>query len=125
MSQWIQDGEPPVDVTGMHPDRLLPFMKNRSFRKERTAELLGDLFGDSSFPTWKPRYARDVRRSVIHDRKRCFEFDQVAVGNFKLPLCEGQALMSSQPRHGASTLDMRDGAPPWRWRRNAGGGVTA
>jgi glycine cleavage system aminomethyltransferase T/glycine/D-amino acid oxidase-like deaminating enzyme len=68
VAQWIQDGEPPVDVTGIHPDRLMPFMKNRSFRKERTVELLGDLFGDSGFPTWQPRYARNVRRSVIHDR---------------------------------------------------------
>ena len=68
VAQWIQDGEPPVDVTGIHPDRLLPFMKNRSFRKERTVELLGDSFGDSFFPTWQPRYARNVRRSVIHDR---------------------------------------------------------
>jgi glycine cleavage system aminomethyltransferase T/glycine/D-amino acid oxidase-like deaminating enzyme len=68
VARWIQDGEPPVDVTGIHPDRLLPFMKNRSFRKERTVELLGDSFGDSFFPTWQPRYARNVRRSVIHDR---------------------------------------------------------
>jgi 4-methylaminobutanoate oxidase (formaldehyde-forming) len=68
VAQWIRDGEPPVDVTGIHPDRLLPFMKNRSFRKERTVELLGDSFGDAFFPTWQPRYARNVRRSVIHDR---------------------------------------------------------
>ena len=31
-------------------------------------ELLGSLFGDAGFPTCKPRYARDVRRSVIHHR---------------------------------------------------------
>ena len=68
MAQWIVDGEPPMDVTGMSVDRMLPFMGNRSFRKERTVELLGDLFGDSGFPTWQPRYARNVRRSVIHDR---------------------------------------------------------
>jgi 4-methylaminobutanoate oxidase (formaldehyde-forming) len=68
IASWIQDGEPPLDVSGLSPDRLIPSMKNRSFRKERTVELLGSLFGDSSFPTWQPRYARDVRRSVIHDR---------------------------------------------------------
>jgi glycine cleavage system aminomethyltransferase T/glycine/D-amino acid oxidase-like deaminating enzyme len=68
IASWIQDGEPPMDVSTMSPDRLMPFMKNRSFREERTVELLGALFGDSGFPTWQPRYARNVRRSVIHDR---------------------------------------------------------
>ena len=68
VAQWIVDGEPPMDVTTMSPDRLLPSMKNRSFRAERTVELLGNLFGDSGFPTWQPRYARNVRRSLIHDR---------------------------------------------------------
>ncbi|MCJ7832221.1 MAG: FAD-dependent oxidoreductase, partial [Actinobacteria bacterium] len=68
IAQWIVDGDPPMDVSTMSPDRLLPSMKNRSFRAERTVELLGDLFGDSGFPTWQPRYARNVRRSLIHDR---------------------------------------------------------
>ena len=48
MAQWIVDGEPPMDVTGMSVDRMLPFMGNRSFRKERTVELLGDLLVDTA-----------------------------------------------------------------------------
>ncbi|MGZ5294855.1 MAG: FAD-dependent oxidoreductase [Actinomycetota bacterium] len=85
MAQWIQDGEPPVDVTGIHPDRMLPFMKNRSFRKERTVELLGDSFGDSSFPTWKPRYARNVRRSMIHDRLADAGADFAVLTGYEVP----------------------------------------
>jgi glycine cleavage system aminomethyltransferase T/glycine/D-amino acid oxidase-like deaminating enzyme len=68
VAQWIVDDEPPMDVTGISPDRMLPIMKNRSFREERTVELLGSLFGDAGFPTWQPRFGRNVRRSVIHDR---------------------------------------------------------
>jgi glycine cleavage system aminomethyltransferase T/glycine/D-amino acid oxidase-like deaminating enzyme len=85
MAQWIVDGEPPVDVTGMHPDRMLPFMKNRSFRQERTVELLGDLFGDSGFPTWQPRYARNVRRSVIHDRLADAGADFMVLSGYEVP----------------------------------------
>jgi glycine cleavage system aminomethyltransferase T/glycine/D-amino acid oxidase-like deaminating enzyme len=85
MAQWIHDGEPPVDVTGIHPDRMLPFMKNRSFRRERTVELLGALFGDSSFPTWNPRYARNVRRSVIHDRLADAGADFTVLTGYEVP----------------------------------------
>ena len=85
MAQWIQDGEPPVDVTGLHPDRMLPFMKNRSFRKERTVELLGSSFGDSGFPTWQPRYARNVRRSVIHDRLADAGAEFMVLSGYEVP----------------------------------------
>ena len=85
MAQWIVDGEPPVDVTGIHPDRMMPFMKNRSFREERTVELLGNLFGDSGFPTWQPRYARNVRRSVIHDRLADAGAEFMVLSGYEVP----------------------------------------
>jgi 4-methylaminobutanoate oxidase (formaldehyde-forming) len=85
LAQWIRDGEPPVDVTGIHPDRLLPFMKNRSFRQERTVELLGDAFADSFFPTWQPRYGRNVRRSVIHDRLAAAGADFTPLTGYEVP----------------------------------------
>jgi len=68
VATWIVEDEPPMDVTGISLDRTMPFMANRSFREARTKELLGSLFGDAGFPTYKPRYARDVRRSVLHHR---------------------------------------------------------
>jgi len=85
MAQWIIDGEPPMDVTGMSVDRAMPFMTNRSFRAERGVELLGALFGDSAFPSWQPRTARDVRRSVIHDRLADAGADFMVLSGYEVP----------------------------------------
>jgi glycine cleavage system aminomethyltransferase T/glycine/D-amino acid oxidase-like deaminating enzyme len=68
IASWIVDGVPPQDVTGMAVDRTQAYETSRRFRADRTVELLGDLFGDAAFPNWHPRTARNVRRSVIHDR---------------------------------------------------------
>ncbi|MDQ1323610.1 MAG: hypothetical protein QG587_945, partial [Chloroflexota bacterium] len=67
-AQWIVDGVPPVDVTGLTVDRTQVFETSRRFRRDRAVEQLGALFGDAAFPTWHPWSARNVRRSVIHDR---------------------------------------------------------
>ena len=67
-AQWIADGVPPVDVTGLTVDRTQVFETSRRFRRDRAVEQLGALFGDAAFPTWHPWSARNVRRSVIHDR---------------------------------------------------------
>ena len=52
----------------MSVDRTQPFETSRRFRADRTVEQLGALFGDAAWPNWHPRTARNVRRSVIHDR---------------------------------------------------------
>jgi 4-methylaminobutanoate oxidase (formaldehyde-forming) len=67
-AQWIVDGVPPVDVTGMTVDRAQAFQASRRFRADRAVEQLGALFGDAVWPNWHHRTARNVRRSVIHDR---------------------------------------------------------
>ncbi len=85
VAQWIVDDEPPMDVTGISIDRTMPFMATRSFRSERTVELLGSLFGDAGFPTWKPRYARNVRRSVIHDRLADHGADFMVLTGYEVP----------------------------------------
>ncbi len=68
MAHWITEGEPPVDVTGYAVDRTAPHETTRAFRHQRTTEQLGVLFGDAVYPSWRPRTARDVRRTVLHDR---------------------------------------------------------
>jgi 4-methylaminobutanoate oxidase (formaldehyde-forming) len=68
IAHWIVDGVPPVDVTGYAIDRAAGHETSRRFRAERTVEQLGVLFGDAVWPAWKPGTARDVRRSVLHDR---------------------------------------------------------
>ncbi len=68
IAHWLVDGEPPVDVTGYAIDRTAPHESTRAFRQERTTEQLGVLFGDAAYPSWRPRTARNMRRTVLHDR---------------------------------------------------------
>jgi glycine cleavage system aminomethyltransferase T/glycine/D-amino acid oxidase-like deaminating enzyme len=68
IAQWIVDGVPPLDVSGVSVERTQPFEATRKFRAERTVELLGILFGDGVWPNWQPSSARGIRRSVVHDR---------------------------------------------------------
>jgi glycine cleavage system aminomethyltransferase T/glycine/D-amino acid oxidase-like deaminating enzyme len=68
MAHWIVDGVPPVDATPVAIDRTATYETSRKFRSQRTVEQLGVLFGDAVWPAWKPKTARDVRRSVLHDR---------------------------------------------------------
>lgn len=64
----IADGVAPVDMSGFLVDRTQAFETSRRFRADRGVEQLGRLFGDAAFPNWHPASARNVRRSVIHDR---------------------------------------------------------
>jgi 4-methylaminobutanoate oxidase (formaldehyde-forming) len=68
IAQWIVGGVAPVDVTGMTADRTQAFETSRRFRADRTVEQLGALFADGVWPNFHHRTARNVRRSVIHDR---------------------------------------------------------
>ncbi len=68
IAHWIVDGVPPVDATAVAIDRTATYETARKFRSQRTVEQLGVLFGDAVWPSWKPRTARNVRRSVLHDR---------------------------------------------------------
>jgi len=68
VAQWIVDGVPPVDTAHIAVDRTASYETSRRFRKERTTEQLGVLFGDAVWPSWKPSTGRNIRRSVLHDR---------------------------------------------------------
>ena len=68
VAQWIVDGVPPVDTAHIAIDRTATHESSRRFRAERTVEQLGVLFGDAVWPSWKPSTARNIRRSVLHDR---------------------------------------------------------
>ncbi|MFN2216582.1 MAG: NAD(P)/FAD-dependent oxidoreductase, partial [Anaerolineales bacterium] len=41
LSQWIADGLPPVDISEVSIDRMLPFHNTSNFLKNRTVEILG------------------------------------------------------------------------------------
>jgi heterotetrameric sarcosine oxidase gamma subunit len=68
IAHWIVDGVPPLDATAVAIDRTATYETSRKFRAQRTVEQLGVLFGDAVWPSWKPSSARNVRRSVLHDR---------------------------------------------------------
>jgi heterotetrameric sarcosine oxidase gamma subunit len=68
VAHWIVDGVPPVDTAQIAVDRTATYETSRRFRRERTVEQLGVLFGDAVWPAWQPSTARNIRRSVLHDR---------------------------------------------------------
>lgn len=67
LAHWIVEGLPPIDVTAINVNRFTRSEATRAFRRDRTPELLGRLFGQH-YHNDAPRTARDVKRSVLHDR---------------------------------------------------------
>lgn len=67
LAHWIVDGLPPIDVTGINVNRFTKCESTPAFRRDRTPELLGRLFGQH-YHNDSPQTARDVKRSVLHDR---------------------------------------------------------
>ncbi len=65
LAHWIVNGEPDVDVTAMHADRLHPFQSNPEYRRTRTVESLGMVY-QCHYPTKSMLTARDAKRSAIH-----------------------------------------------------------
>jgi len=66
MAQWIVDGLPPVDVSGIDIARMMPFQNNPKYLYDRTVELLGWQY--ITWPNLQPGTARNARRSAMHDR---------------------------------------------------------
>ena len=67
LAQWITDGVPDVDITGIDIARMAPFQNTPKYLKDRTVEMLGLLF-EEAFPNKYPKTARNVRKSAFHDR---------------------------------------------------------
>ncbi len=75
LAQWIEDGEPPFDLSDVDIRRVQPFQRNRRYLKDRVSESLGLLYADH-FPYRQFETARGVRRSPFHEhlkaRGACF-----------------------------------------------------
>ena len=67
MAQWIKDGVPDVDITGIDIARMLPFENTPKYVKDRAVEVLGFMFEDG-YPNKHFKTARNVRKSAFHDR---------------------------------------------------------
>ncbi len=66
MAQWIVDGLPPVDVSEINIDRMMPFQNNPKYLHDRIVELLGWQYIE--WPNLQPETARNARKSAMHDR---------------------------------------------------------
>ncbi|WP_371059960.1 FAD-dependent oxidoreductase [Rhodosalinus sp. 5P4] len=67
LAHWIVEGVPPIDVTGINVNRFTRHHATPAFRRDRTTELLGKLFGQH-FHNEAPKTGRNLKRSVLYDR---------------------------------------------------------
>jgi heterotetrameric sarcosine oxidase gamma subunit len=65
LADWMDRGEPPIDLWDVDIRRMQPFQANRSYLQTRVSETLGLLYADH-FPYRQFASARGVRRSPIH-----------------------------------------------------------
>ncbi len=67
VAQWIVDGMPGIDVTGINIDRLHPYQANPQYRATRTVESLGLVYA-THYPNRPVQTARGARLSPVHHR---------------------------------------------------------
>lgn len=67
MAQWIRDGVPNVDITGIDIARMSPFENTPKYLRDRAVEVLGHMFEDA-YPNKQFMRARNVRKSAFYDR---------------------------------------------------------
>ena len=67
LAQWIEGGEPPVDLFAVDIRRFSPQLNNRRFLRERVTEMLG-LHYRMAWPDREVATARGLRKSPLHDR---------------------------------------------------------
>ncbi|GAB5357652.1 hypothetical protein AAMO2058_000392500 [Amorphochlora amoebiformis] len=65
IADWIKNGEPDMDVTGINIDRLHPYQANPLYRAHRVVESLGMVY-QCHYPYKSMQTARGVKRSPIH-----------------------------------------------------------
>ncbi|MEV6970476.1 FAD-dependent oxidoreductase [Hamadaea sp. NPDC051192] len=67
VAQWIVDGRPDWDVTGVNIDRLHPYQRNPEYRATRTVESLGMVY-QTHYPGRSMQTARGAKVSPFHSR---------------------------------------------------------
>lgn len=66
VAQWMVEGRPDVDVTGINIDRLRPHQVAPEYRRQRTVEMLGMVY-QTHYPARAPRTARGALLSPLHE----------------------------------------------------------
>jgi len=67
VADWVIDGHPPSDLSAVDIRRTFPFQSDRAFLEDRISESLGLLYA-MHWPFRQYESARDIRKSVLHDR---------------------------------------------------------
>ena len=67
LAQWIEDGEPPFDLTDVDIRRMHGFQSTKRYLAARTTETLGLLY-DHHWPYRQFASARGIRQSPLHER---------------------------------------------------------
>ena len=67
VADWIVDGHPPSDLSAVDIRRTFPFQSERSYLEDRISESLGLLYA-MHWPFRQYESARNIRKSVLHDR---------------------------------------------------------
>jgi 4-methylaminobutanoate oxidase (formaldehyde-forming) len=67
IANWIVDGLPDLDVAELHIDRFQSYQTNRAYRRDRTREIVGEMY-KVHFPNESYETARNVKRHILHDR---------------------------------------------------------
>ncbi len=67
LSDWIVQGAPPSDLWSVDIRRFAPSQNNRTFLRERVAEVLG-LHYQMAWPNYEFETARPLRTSPVHER---------------------------------------------------------
>jgi len=65
VAEWVATGDPGVDVTGFHIDRLHDYQRTPEYRATRTVESLGLVY-QCHYPRRSMRTARGAKRSPYH-----------------------------------------------------------
>lgn len=67
LAQWIVDGRPDMDVTGINVNRFRDCQRNPKYRGDRIVEVLGKMY-EPHYPNLCMDKARNVKQSVLHER---------------------------------------------------------
>ncbi len=67
LAQWIVDGRPDVDVTGINVNRFHACQANPRYLGDRLVEVLGKMY-EPHYPNLGMQSAKGVKRCVLHER---------------------------------------------------------
>ena len=112
IAEWMEAGEPPLDLTAYDIRRCQPFQANAAYLVDRIGEALGLHYADQ-FPYRSPVSARSVRVTPLHDRlvARGAAFGEVSGWERPGGSCPRRRAPAARRRSTATAGDGSPGSP--------------